>query len=255
MKDVILGILFFLAPSIIFSQNSISLGIKTNPVFNHVIANKGSELDKTTLRIIRGFTPLYGANIVFYRKGELGIEAGINRVYKRHGIFYYFDNEFTDNARGGFITTSTEIPFSISYKIYENFILNYKLFLLSGFSFNRHRYYRDFSGTRLNYKYSIVHEVSEADFGYKSYSNSIFTGFKINAIIKNFGMVEYGLSYHYDFKQMPPFEIFGTVNVFTPFQAKLVPRLNYININLTYYFLSIQFDKGIKRVRNKISKK
>lgn len=81
---------------------------------------------------------------------------------------------------------------------------------------------------------------------------NIIAGFKINAILRKVGLIEYGLRYHFPLSHAGRYHvetvvsngIYGSV-----FTGDFYPRLAYMDFHLTYYFLNFEKGKGRKKYR------
>lgn len=72
---------------------------------------------------------------------------------------------------------------------------------------------------------------------------NVIAGFKINAILRKVGLVEYGLRYHYPITNAGKYSvntvvsngIYGSV-----FDGDFYPRLSYFDFHFTYYFFNLE---------------
>ncbi len=239
MKAITLTVITLLCLFELKAQSHVRVGLKINPIINHVIAAGNTAIDFSSTKKYSGITPLFGTNIVYSWKDKVLIETGVNYIFKRHGFQFFFNKIQTENIRVRFLTTTTEIPISLAYKFYSGSTND--CYLLGGYSFNAHQYFSQYIGYSILQYDTLEMEINYSDIESMFNSNSVFIGFKFSSKYKKKRVFEYGISYHYDFKTLPPIEFKAKLNGVNNFKGTFVPRGNYINFNFTYYIFNKKF--------------
>ncbi len=81
---------------------------------------------------------------------------------------------------------------------------------------------------------------------------NIIAGFKINAILRHVGLIEYGLRYHFPLSHAGQYHVETVVSngaYGSVFTGDFYPRLAYMDFHFTYYFLSYEKGAGRKKYR------
>ncbi len=197
-----------------------------------------------------------------YRFKRLCIETGGN-ITTRSVTFRMNLDEYSYNSLGGSSSISSYsdtrspgyaigIPLQIGYLLDKhNAKTVYDLYGLLGATYEMH--------TTLPYAYGAgVTSQSGSSItnnrnfypgaGVQTNWFNIIAGFKINAILRKVGLIEYGLRYHFPLSPAGRYHVETVVSngVYgSAFTGDFYPRLSYIDIHLTYYFLN--FEKGTGR--------
>ena len=171
-------------------------------------------------------------------------------------------DEYSYNSLGGSSSISSYsdtrspgyaigIPLQVGYLLdRHNAKTVYDFYGLLGLSYEMH--------TTLPYSYGSVTSQTGSSVtnnrnfypgeGVKTNWVNIIAGFKINAILRKVGLIEYGLRYHFPLSHAGRYHVETVVSngVYgSAFTGDFYPRLTYMDFHFTYYFLN--FEKGTGR--------
>lgn len=244
-----------------------NIGIHANPTLNYPIL-EGKSAYHTDLSVRRFNIDFSGGLNLQFRTGKFFLELAPTIVSKHirfgqktKGYGYqtidsslYVDVDYTLTA-GSY---SYELPLSTGYLLHHHeAATTYDLYGVIGASYemNTTRGYNYSSsgvavGNFTNFRTEPATTYPDAGLQ-QEWFNAII-GFKINAILRKVGLIEYGLSYHF------PLQSAGRHTVSTiitnnqyasVYSGDFYPRLSYIDIKLCYYFLNFKKNEGVKHYR------
>ncbi|HEY9176110.1 MAG TPA: hypothetical protein VIN07_00400 [Flavipsychrobacter sp.] len=200
-----------------------------------------------------------------YRVNRMCIETGGN--FTTRSITFRMNlDEYSYNSLGGSSSVSSYsdtrspgyaigIPLQIGYLLDKhNAKTVYDFYGLLGASYEMH--------TTLPYAYGSVTSQTGSSItnnrnfypgeGVRTNWVNIVAGFKINAILRRVGLIEYGLRYHFPLSHAGLYHVETIVSNGTygsAFTGDFYPRLAYMDFHLTYYFLSFEKGTGRKKYR------
>jgi hypothetical protein len=253
MKRIFLLVtLFFTATQ---SRAEFNIGFHTNPTLTMASIGSSSAVDKyTKVKPVRlGYN--VGANLNF-RKDKIGIELGLNLVGKSMKEIHRVGSNFGYNTYYTLAvpTTAYEFPLLVGYLVYhnKNEDANYDLYIQAGAAYEIDNTGKGASTSTSNEGANNLLVIG----GYKGpATQSVITpvvGVKINAVVRNLGLIDYGIYYHFPLQETGPYVSDATykVGISTGTVTNtLYSRLSYIDIKLCYYFYSIGRDG--KKIRYK----
>jgi hypothetical protein len=101
-------------------------------------------------------------------------------------------------------------------------------------------------GTRIN-----IQETSPQP-GVTTQWFNIIAGFKINAILRHIGLIDYGITYHFPISDAGLYHVESIISnnqYGSIYKGDFYPRLSFVDIKLCYYFLNFENGKGRKSYR------
>lgn len=242
----LLCILMFGRMSCAFAQQ-FNLGAHINPTISNAVVSKDSKYDDAIKisRIKPGFNAGLDLN---YTSGMLNIHSGINLVQKAVGFYTKYDRP--DRGYNSFKVTyfshSLELPLILSYNIHRHDYndIVYDLYLSAGWSYENYNYSGvSWTFSSVNASANILAEPVD-NFARKNdqWVNFIL-GFKINTIIRNVGLIDYGLDWHIPMAESDIYHVRSYVRDLDLNKDYLIEgsfklRQSYFDIKLCYYFLN-----------------
>lgn len=247
----------------ILSAQELNIGAHINPTFTAPVMDSRSSVEQGI-----SYKPMHidisgGLNIQ-YQFRHIALETGINLMTHTTTFKQSTDLPGTrvgNNGRedlGAWYKAfgnsySIELPLQlnvllhdhkkdIAYKIYGIAGMAYEVNTSTGFSYSEYS-----SATDNRIYYAKVLELKPAAGTTKEWMN-IIGGFKVNTVIRNIGLIDYGLVYHLPLQHAGLYYIKGVVGDDAGErinQASYYPKLSYLDIKLTYYFLN--FEQGKKK--------
>ncbi|MBW7912111.1 MAG: hypothetical protein H3C54_00030 [Taibaiella sp.] len=200
-----------------------------------------------------------------YRFNRLCIETGGN-ITTRSVTFRMNLDEYSYNSLGGSSSISSYsdtrspgyaigIPLQVGYLLdRHNAKTVYDFYGLLGASYEMH--------TTLPYSYGSVTSQTGSSItnnrnfypgaGVKTNWVNIIAGFKINAILRRVGLIEYGLRYHFPLSHAGRYHVETVVSngiYGSAFSGDFYPRLAYMDLHFTYYLLNYEKGTGRKKYR------
>lgn len=255
------ALFLFLFSFHIAEGQQLNLGAHFNPAITAVLLSETSKYDEE----LRVPALRLGYNIglnIGYTSGKVNIESGLNYVGK--SIAFRTKNRPEtggyNSFRVAYFSHSVELPFLLSYNIHRhdwNDIV-YDLYLTAGLSYERSQYHGSswtFSARNTNDSVSIyANPIDEEVAGMENQWMNFIFGFKINTVIRGFGLIDYGLTWHIPFSESKPYMLNSKVtdynsNTTYALAGEFAPRMSYIDIKLCYYFLN--YDRTLHRIRHK----
>lgn len=263
-KILLYGLSFIFLPAA--RGQEMNIGFHINPTFTvpvldrHSVYSKELGVRPATLFFNIGFN----AN---FKLEKMAIETGINIVPKsiaftqnysgRTGVNYL-------NNKGNYSkiianSTSVELPLLLSVRaghhdkktVYDTYIVagtSFEYIFAGSSSSESIMTSQGNQGTqyKLEEQYTLPGPSDN-----KAWAN-IIAGFKINAIVRHFGLIDYGLTYHFPLTRNEPYQVKTTVMDYTnkqdyTYTGDYHPYLSYIDIKLCYYFWNL--DNGWRRMR------
>lgn len=263
-KSLFTLLCIFLSP--VAHGQEINLGFHINPTFTIPVLDRHSVYSKElgVQPAMLFFNVGFNAN---YKRERLAIETGVNIVPKSIA----FKQNYSDRKGGNYIgnkgnyskiisnSTSLELPLLLSFRAgHHDKKTVYDTYIVAGTSFEYN--FAGSSSERSTYtsqgnqgtEYILdEHYTRPATKDNKAWAN-IIAGFKINAVIRHFGLIDYGLTYHFPLTRNEPYQVKTTVRDYTnnqdyTYTGDYHPYLSYIDIKLCYYFWNL--DNGWRRMR------
>lgn len=201
-----------------------------------------------------------------YRFNRLCIETGGN-ITTRSVTFRLNLDEYSYNSLGGGSSISSfndirssgyaiGIPLQIGYLLDKhNAKTVYDFYGLLGASYEMHTTLAYAYGTNTSSQSGTSISNSRNFYpgeGVQTNWINIIAGFKINAILRRVGLIEYGLRYHFPLSHAGQYHVETVVSngaYGSVFTGDFYPRLAYMDFHFTYYFLSYEKGTGRKRYR------
>lgn len=203
---------------------------------------------------------------VNYRANRLCIETGGN-ITTRSITFRLNLDEYSYNSIGGGTSVSSYndirssgyaigIPLQVGYLLdHHEAKTVYDFYGLLGASYEMHTTLAYAYGTRVS-SHSGSSISNSRNFypgeGVKTNWINIIAGFKINAILRRVGLIEYGLRCHFPLSHAGLYHVETLVSngiYGSAFTGDFYPRLAYTDLHLTYYFLNFEQGAGRKKYR------
>lgn len=245
----------------------LNIGAHVSPILSIPVLDKVGSISPTLKTQTINFNASGGLNINA-RFNKVCFETGVN-VTSRSVVYKMKLDEYSYNNLNGSTTISSNtdvratgyawaIPLQIGFLLdHHEAVTTYDLFGIVGASYENHT-----SGS-LSYGASVVttggtgpsftniDNLQPAPGTQTTWYNAII-GFKINAILRKVGLIEYGLRYHYPLSNAGLYRIetivanttYGSV-----FNGDFYPRLSYLDFHLTYYFLNFR-ERGKPKYKN-----
>jgi hypothetical protein len=202
------------------------------------------------------------------RMKDLCIETGANvstcTISFRLGLDNYSYNNIggsssiSGNARTKAHGYAFTVPVLLGYKLYHHDAnTTYDVFGILGAAYQGYTLdayaFEEHSTNRETSTYTFTNALNPyPEQGYKKAWFDIVAGFKINAILRKVGLVEYGLRYHYPLSNAGKYTV-GTIvsnNQYgSVFGGDFYPRLSYFDFHFTYYLVNIEAGVGRKRYK------
>ncbi len=203
-----------------------------------------------------------------YRVNRLCLETGGN-ITTRSITFRLNLDEYSYNSIGSSSSVSSYndirstgyaigIPLQVGYLLdHHDAKTVYDFYGLLGASYEMHTTLAYAYGSSTSSQYGTTITNARNFYpgeGVKTNWFNIIAGFKINAILRRVGLIEYGLRYHFPLSHAGLYHVETLVSNGTygsSFTGDFYPRLAYMDFHFTYYFLS--FEKGTGRKRYRIN--
>lgn len=252
MKKLFSGIVFCCICAFAHAQE-LNIGIHANPVFATPVISKGrSELQEdlsTSLRI--GYNVGANINVKF---NKLSLEAGANYLGKPLAITQRQQQlGFDTYYRVVIPSKAVEVPVTVNLLMHhhdKNSVYDVYLMIGAGYEIGM----IDSSLSSAVYSGSGGgaggFSVDGHYLGNRKYSTiSPIVGFKINAVLRNVGLIDYGLSFHFPVAANGPYVYESSYNIVgtSAYKNTVYAHAAYLDIKLAYYFLNIGRD--MKRMR------
>lgn len=225
-----------------------------------------SNTSHPALKMRKGNINASGGVNLNVRFGKICIETGAN-ITTRTAIFRFnFDNYTFNNLSGIGSTISGNskiqvegyawaIPLQVCVLLnHHEAKTTYDLFGLIGASYETYQsgdesYTSATSNKNGNFLNTAATLPPE---GIQNSWVNIIAGFKINAILRKVGLVEYGLRYHYPIVPAGKYNVqFAIANgtYGSAFVGDFYPHLSYVDFHFTYYLLNLKAGEGVKHYR------
>ncbi len=200
-----------------------------------------------------------------YQKDKWCVETGINAMFKTIAVSFDVDERYnnlpyTDRAYKYFShSTSFEVPLQVGYRVHQHkdkAEYNVYTFAGAGYELNITQGKTStaslFSSPATAYANGGVNfSDGTPDIGTRAQWINVILGFKINAILRKVGLIDYGMSFHYPIQTAPVHSVNAHVNYATQdnISTTFSPHMAHVEFRFCHYFLS--FDKnGRKRYKN-----
>lgn len=196
------------------------------------------------------------------------VETGAN-LSSRTVVFKLKVDNYNYNNLGGSSSISAQnrtmaagysfsVPLILGYKLsHHELKTTYDLFGLLGSSYENYTFFG------YSYASSSTSTAGGGTTGIATNTNNtyplegnntnwinIIAGFKIHAILRKVGLVEYGIRYHYPLSNAGKYSVSTVVTNNTygsVFGGDFYPRLSYFDFHFTYYFLNLEGGTGRKK--------
>ncbi len=270
MKGYFLVLLVVLAPiaygQVLSTAPVWNIGVHINPAFTTALRGSDSHYDAQLRPVYIAPGINTGVNLQ-YRLPEMTFEASINVVSKafviRQRLRHFanvsgFDQTRNNHLKAVSYSTSLEVPFIASYCLHHHDRkMVYDVHALAGCSAELNSV-TGFSVITSGNTGSIVRqEYTLPEAGTKHIWVNAIAGFKIQAILRIIGLIDYGVAWHIPIQKSGPYYITTEVKDYDSGNTKVLdgeyhPHLGYLDFRLCYYFLNI--DNNRQRIRYRIKK-
>lgn len=248
------------------SAQEVNLGIRVSPILGMPFLDKSSVYHPALGVRKPNFNAGAGAdlNIMMGKLLCLQLGGGIQSrsivfKMKASGSYNNIGGSSTVSAqsnvrnRGYSLVFPAELGIKLSHHeantIYDVFGMlgaSYEMYTTGGYDYEASTVSQGGSGT---ITYTNTNKLYP-DAGRQSNWINAVVGFKIRAVLRRVGLLEYGLEYHYPMSTAGEYRIGAVVSNSTygsVFNGTFYPRLSHLDVRLCYYFLNI--NKGEKRYR------
>jgi hypothetical protein len=237
------------------AAQELNIGIHANPIFTTPVLSGKSVRDKETH--ISAFKPGYSIGLNLNLKLKT-MGFGLDANYLRKSVRVYRKIKGTDGQTAKY---SVNTPGnSLEFPLLVNFLLDrhdeattYNLYLVAGMAYEISMWdtAASFSTTGSgNSGYSIYATGSYGGAAVQHVVSPVI-GIKINAILRNVGLVDYGVSWHLPLTVSGPYNASATLYnggvMQYSYNSSIYASASYIDFKLCYYFYSL--GKKMKRVR------
>lgn len=245
MKRIVFLVVFCLSAINIYAQE-FNVGFHLNPILTTASLGNSSAVDKyTTVKPVRlGYN--VGANLNFKVK-KVGIELALNMIGKsmkeehRVGSNFGYNTYYTLTVP----TTTFEFPLMLGYMVHKNKKEDayFDLYVQAGAAYE------------LNSTSTKPGKLETSNLGANKLAASgayagpamvsgvtPVVGVKVNAIVRNLGLIDYGVYYHFPLQENGPYNSTAKYSVGTSSSTvnnSLYARLSFIDIKFCYYFYSV----------------
>jgi hypothetical protein len=237
------------------NAQELNIGIHANPIFTTPVTGGKSVRDKETN--ISAFKPGYniGLNLnLKLRTMAFGLDA--NYLRKSVRVFRKIKGTDGQNAKYSVNTAGNALEFPLLV----NFLLDrhdeettYDLYLVAGMAYEMSMWdtttYSSTTGSG-NSGYELYATGSYGGAAVQHVVSPVI-GFKINAILRNVGLVDYGISWHLPLTVSGPYNASATLYnggvMQYSYNSSIFASASFIDFKLCYYFYSL--GKKMKRVR------
>ena len=224
----------------------LNIGVHLNPILTHRVLSSKSVYDKEVRPVFLTFGYNAGFNLNYKLSSDVSIETGVNLVQK----FIRF-NDLRGSVFGAGAdyylslgNTFVEVPLLFNYRIYHHDRkTNYDLYILGGAAYEKGNTYNTMTGSSSFGNNNTLLQVNGSYTGNTnvSYATAII-GFKINAVLRRVGLIDYGVSYHLPLQAAGPYNVsvsLGNNSSINNYSGAFYARMSYIDFKLCYYFLNL----------------
>ena len=241
----------------IVKGQELNLGFHIDPIFSLPIVS-GAKSVRNDQISVAVFRPGYNVGLnLNYKLKNNSLELAANYVRKSVSVFNTRGHHFGQKVyyRSTMAATCFEFPLTINFLMERHDSkTRYDLYLLAGIGYELARI-----DTATSSDYSMNGSVRldlAGRYAGPVFQNSVVPqiGFKINAILKNVGFIDYGVSFHLPISVSGPFNVDAQISSGSSLvtqNASIYATLAFIDIKLCYYFYSI--GKKFKRVKYRIT--
>lgn len=261
-----LFILIYLRVATSYAQE-VNFGINAGPIISMPLIKKSSAVQ--VIKAQRFNIDATGGLTINVRIRNICIETGA-QVSTRSVAFKTKLDNLAYNSLGGNSSLSAKIkliasgyaysvPLVLGYNLHDHkATTTYSIFGLLGASYD---YYTSSGyssigstvGTGTGNGGLATFENPAPSAGNVNSWVNIIAGFKINAILRKVGLIDYGLRYHYPLSDAGRYNVSTTVTngiYGSYFEGNFYPKLSYFDFHFTYYFFNLERGTGIKRYKN-----
>ncbi len=242
-----------------------SFGAHFNPAFTTPVMDDNSEYDAQLKPVYADFGINTGINLQ-YRIPEMTFETGINYIQKSFTVrqrLRHFENlgGFDDTRNNHFRLTSysssVELPLEVSYCLHHHDKrMVYDLHAVAGCS-GEYNYVTGYMVTIKGNAGSIIQQdYNVTATGTKQLWVNVIAGFKIHAILRAIGLIDYGLIWHVPVQRAGPYTVSSEVKDYTnggsiKYSGLYYPHLGYLDVKLAYYFFNLDRNHRYIRYRGR----
>lgn len=200
-----------------------------------------------------------------YKKDKWCVETGVNGMLKTVSVTFDVDERYsslpyTEQAyKYRTHSTSIELPLQIGYLVHQHkdkAEYNVYTFAGAGYELNTIQGYSStsslFSSPATAYANGGVNfSDGLPDVGTRNSWVNVIVGFKINAILRRVGLIDYGMSFHYPIQTATTYSVNAHVNYAKQdnISTSFSPRMAHVEFRFCHYFLSYDH-QGRKRYKN-----
>jgi hypothetical protein len=242
-----------------------SMGIHFNPAFTTPVMDGESKYDAP----LKPSYAVAGINTGFnlqYRIPEMTFETGISYIQKTFRIrqrLRHFENlQGFDDTRNNHFTLSSfsssiELPLEVSYCLHHHDKRAvYDLHAVVGCS-GEFNYITGSGASTKGNSGSIIQQNYTLDAtGTQTIWVNALAGFKIHAILRIIGLIDYGLIWHVPIQRSGPYTLSSEVKDYTnggtiTYTGTYNPHMGYLDVKFAYYFLNLDPSRHYIRYRGR----
>lgn len=200
-----------------------------------------------------------------YKKDKWSVETGINAILKTISVTFDVDERYsnlpyTERAyKYRTHSNSLEVPLQVGYLVHRHKDkTEYDVYTFAGAGYEMNITQGTTSTTSLFSSPATAYANGGVNFsgglpesGTRSQWVNLIVGFKINAILRGVGLIDYGMSFHYPIQPAATYAVNAHVNYAQQdnISTSFKPHIAHVEFRFCHYFLN--FDKqGRKRYKN-----
>ncbi len=254
MKNILTGIAFCALQATAFGQD-INIGIHANPILAAPVLNGKSKLQEDLKPYWLSVGYNVGANLhLKFEKMSVEFAPG----YVRKSVTVTQKTEqlgFDSYYRISIPSTAIELPVLVNLLLHRHDKDKvYDLYFVAGAAYEMGMI-KPYSGSTTSGSGGLNLYVEGRYNGVRNYSTvTPVIGFKINAVLKSVGLIDYGFSFHFPVQATGPYITESKYNRGSGtnlYTNSIYAHTSYIDIKLCYYLLS--FDKTFKRLKYRVN--
>lgn len=253
MKNILTGIAFCAVQATAFGQD-INIGVHANPLFAAPVLSGKSQLAEELKPYWLRLGYNVGANInlkfkkmsVELAPSYLSKSVSVTQRRKQIGFDSYYRITIPSKA--------IELPVLVNLLLHRHDKDKvYDLYFVAGAAYELGMI-DAYNGSTTSGGGGVNLYVVGSYNGVRNYSTiTPILGFKINAVLKSVGLIDYGLSFHFPLQSTGPYITESTYNIgqgTSLYTNSVYAHTSYIDIKLCYYFLN--FDKNFNRLKYRL---
>ena len=243
----------------------VNLGVNFSPIVGMPVVDKIGAPAYMVKPQMLNVNATGGLNLSIRIK-DLCIETGAN-VSTRTTIFRLGLDDYSYNNVGGSSSVSARmrtkahghtftVPLLLGYRLAHHEVnTTYDVFGILGAAYQNYTLdayaYEEHTSSQQTSTYTFTNSLNPYPTeGYNTYWIDVVAGFKINAILRYVGLIEYGLRYHYPLSNAGKFTVLSVVansQYGSVYGGDFYPRMSYFDFHFTYYFLNLEAGTGLKK--------